>query len=215
MPRPVERHNVEDQVAFGMLMRPAPRAHAVRAHPARSPVPGAGGPLLPTLSPELCSASPAAVGAFRKVLGRALLAVCAGALGCSTAPGGQVAQQGRDFVLAPGAAVSVGGSPDTEIRFLRVVADRRCPRSLTCGGSGPVTVEVAIGPRGGATAVELSVLGRDVGEPKFQGIRSCAPVNGQVVRLRDVEPWPSSRDPVPMEQYRATFVLEQRCASRR
>lgn len=126
---------------------------------------------------------------------------------CSTP---QRVEFGRDFVLALGGSASLGAAG--EIRFLRVVADSRCPRSTECAASGVVTIEAAIGPPATASTVELSVLDRDIGEPAVRGVISCAPVDGRVVRLRDVSPWPPSRRPVPSADYRATFVLASTCA---
>jgi hypothetical protein len=141
---------------------------------------------------------------------------------------------GIDFVLAPGETGRFGAAPEKLVRFVRVVEDGRCPRQVNCAVSGPVTVEVEVGAASHLRTERLAVLDRDVGEPRFPGIHSCATLVGDepgtldplatdsprrakvrpraVLRLRDVQPWPVRGTPIPPDRYRATFVVGPSCA---
>ena len=120
-----------------------------------------------------------------------------------------------DFVLAPGESARHEGPPAVTVQLVRVTEDGRCPKGTQCSASLPVAVEVKIADAAGARTERLAVFERDVGEPQFKGIRSCAPAGPLVLRLRDVEPWPSRDGPPRPAQYRATFVLEKICNPRR
>jgi len=137
------------------------------------------------------------------------IALAIAAQGCVARP--RFTALGDDFALAPGEAAVLRGPPDYVVRFVAVVSDGRCPRSTECAATLPVTVSVSLGTGGGETRQELSILDRDVGEPRFKGIRSCAPLGPYVLRLRDVQPWPPTRWGIPSSLYRATFVVGASC----
>jgi len=119
---------------------------------------------------------------------------------------------GQEFVLAPSESARLGSLPGAIIRFRRVLSDDRCPRRVNCTISGPITVEVEITlPGAEQRLVQLSSLNRNVGGPQLQGIVSCTPIGKFMLRLRDVQPWPSERGPVSSDAYRANFSVEESC----
>lgn len=124
-----------------------------------------------------------------------------------------VATLSGDFRLGPADTASFAGPPTATVRFLRVVEDGRCPRGASCSATLPVTVEIEIVLAGMARREQLAILDRDVGEPRFQGMRSCTPVGSFVLRLRDVVPWPEHGGKTKDEDYRAILVIERSCGS--
>ncbi|MFO0648745.1 MAG: hypothetical protein U0326_21060 [Polyangiales bacterium] len=116
-------------------------------------------------------------------------------------------QVDREAALALGQRAVFHAAHGCEVLFERVVEDGRCPRGRQCAASNPVRVSVRITCAGSARSEELAVLDRDVGEPRMQGVRSCAPIDGAVLRLRDVTPYPGASS----ERTRAVLVVEGRC----
>lgn len=121
---------------------------------------------------------------------------------------------GDDFTLAPGdcAALQLEGVPRSSVCLVRIVSDGRCGRYYECAASLVVTVEVVISSEGKETTSQLSVWSRDRGADA-SGDRSCVPFGAAAVRLREVEPYPKTREQVAQELYRATFAMQPACGA--
>jgi hypothetical protein len=117
-------------------------------------------------------------------------------------PAGSTMQENRPpsspFTLAVGEEAAVGS---TEVRFVQVAADSRCPRGVNCVWEGDAVVELTVRKGGNVTPLELHTHGSperpNVGEA--QGYR---------FRLVALEPYPVEGQTIPAEDYRATLSAE-------
>jgi len=99
------------------------------------------------------------------------------------------------FVLAPREQVFVEGA-NFRIEFLEVTADSRCPIDAICVWAGDATVHLGIRDAGSMTRYELHA-----GDPA----RTTIAHRGFVVRLVDLQPYPTSTQPIAPADYRATL----------
>jgi hypothetical protein len=103
---------------------------------------------------------------------------------------------GQPFELRVGRSATVAGEGLT-VSFQAVPSDSRCPTSVQCVWAGNAVVQVVLSKDGKAFGAELNT-GL---EP-----RSVDYLNYNV-ELVSLAPYPSSTNPIPQSQYRATFVV--------
>lgn len=140
-------------------------------------------------------------------------------IGCSWRTDTGSRLQENAIVLRLRESKPLPGLPGYEVKIERVVSDLRCPSNRSCTISGPVTVEFRLNSE--PLSHTLSILNRDTGEPEFQGIRSCWAVHEKVLRLSNVEPWPTvswlspNHNPTPItdDEWRITLVTEGHCGA--
>lgn len=131
-----------------------------------------------------------------------LLVTLAAACATTTAP--QLARTPR---LEEPFQLKVGGRAEFEqegfiLRFIEVTADSRCPSNafILCVWQGDAGVLVEIAPAQG-DAVEDTL--HTTLDPKSV---SLGDVTLELVRL---DPYPRDVEPIPVEEYRATFVVRR------
>jgi hypothetical protein len=108
---------------------------------------------------------------------------------------------GGDFELRNGETTQVGNEGLT-LRFERVTRDGRCPIGDPCTSDvGDATVLVTVQqPPHEPAALKLHTHPGLSGEGRYRGYR---------VRLARLEPRPVGEQPVPLPQYRATFIVSR------
>lgn len=128
-------------------------------------------------------------------------AACGESTGPAGAPAQSLISQPTRVVVHFGQEVQVEGSV-LRLSFVRVLEDSRCPADVTCVWEGNARVEVGIAAGMGPTfPLQLNTAIA----PKFAEWR------GVRVTLLDVRPYPTSRQPIPSDEY--TIELEVAPAS--
>ncbi len=125
-----------------------------------------------------------------------LAAACSGGTEPTDAPEQSFVSQPVRVLLHFGQEVAVEGSA-LRVSFVRVLEDSRCPADVTCVWEGNARVELGIAAGTGPT---FSLQLNTAISPKsadWRGVR---------VTLLDVRPYPTSRRPIPHEEY--TIELE-------
>ncbi len=106
---------------------------------------------------------------------------------------------GEPFRLAMGEEMGLPAE-DLTVHFSSVESDSRCPTDVNCFWAGNAAVEVRLS-RGGE---ERSVTIHTNGGPKFP---RQAQAFGCTLSLRDLEPYPKSKQKIAPEDYVATLEL--------
>src|SRR5690349_15026784 len=114
--------------------------------------------------------------------------------GCVPAAPTQVtATLGAEFTLAPNQTVTLTDT-DLIIQLISVPNDQRCPSSIECAVSGPVSVALSAQRRGKqATEIDLQTFTSDDGsapDMQFQGIQDRMVYAGYLIRVVGVLPYP-------------------------
>jgi hypothetical protein len=106
---------------------------------------------------------------------------------------------GREFRLRNTESATIGSGGLT-LRFDRVTRDGRCPAGDPCrNGEGDATVEITLRqPPREASTIELHTDSTLQTEAAYLQYR---------VRLVRLEPRPVGEQPVPLPEYRGTFVV--------
>ena len=107
---------------------------------------------------------------------------------------------GELFKLTRGESKLVAGT-DLTVRFLRLVADSRCPAEVSCVWQGDGEIEVELGVGGRQSRVRLHTHGgaQYPSEASFAGYRA---------KLVDLAPAPAN-PPRPDSEYVATLAVEK------
>ena len=102
----------------------------------------------------------------------------------------------QPFTLRVGRSATVAGEGLT-VSFEAVPSDSRCPTGVQCVWAGNAVVQVVLSKDGKAFGAELNT--------------SLEPTSVDYlnynIRLVSLAPYPSSTNPSPQSQYRATFVV--------
>ena len=131
---------------------------------------------------------------------------------CQTAPiSSFIADQGVEFVLAPGGSATIKDT-GLMINLISVVSDERCPSEVECAASGPVQLSLAAQKDNGPSA-ELAIqtfTDNDGRSPpmEFEGITDRIEYGGYLIRIMGVLPYPE--DPstsIRQNDYRVSFVV--------
>ncbi|HYR07728.1 MAG TPA: hypothetical protein VEQ60_08160 [Longimicrobium sp.] len=102
----------------------------------------------------------------------------------------------QPFTLRVGRSATVAGEGLT-VSFEAVPSDSRCPTGVQCVWAGDAVVQVVLSKDGKAFGAELHTNL----EP------TSVDYLNYNVRLVSLDPYPSSTNPIPQSQYRATFVV--------
>ena len=102
--------------------------------------------------------------------------------------------------LAPGEAASLDDGA-LALRFLRVVADSRCPRGAKCIRAGEAEVAVTVTPRGRASTEAILSTARPI---------QRLVVASWEIELVGVDPYPVLGRATAPDAYRATFAVRPR-----
>lgn len=106
------------------------------------------------------------------------------------------------LALRVGEAATVG---EITLTLTAIENDSRCPTRVSCvwEGAAEAVIAVQIAGQAGETA-RLTIYGqnREAEESRLQ-------VGGSTIRLTALEPYPAEPEPLPPEQYVATFVVEE------
>ncbi|MPZ14831.1 MAG: hypothetical protein GEU73_10495 [Chloroflexi bacterium] len=131
------------------------------------------------------------------VLGPAQGADAFGAWRASTPPSAAEASSDRTVVLGPGEHVVL---PDgTRLTFSRVASDSRCPIDVVCVWAGEVVVAFEVQNADGAVrGFEITFAGRPATEI----------IEGTVVTVLNVQPYPKTTRPIDPDDYRVTVAVE-------
>lgn len=117
-------------------------------------------------------------------------------------PPAATASPGAPLSLHVGEAATVG---DVTLTLTAIENDSRCPSRVSCvwAGSAEARISVAIAGQADETAV-LTIYGqnRETEESRLQA-------GDHTIRLTALEPYPTEPGPIPLEDYVATFVVEE------
>ena len=122
-----------------------------------------------------------------------------------------IAEQGAEFVLAPGEMATITDAGLT-IRLISVLSDERCPGAVECAASGPVQLSLAAQKENGIST-ELMVhtfTDNDGRSPamEFEGITDRIIYEGYVIRIVGVLPYPEDLSTsIRQNDYRVSFVV--------
>lgn len=108
-------------------------------------------------------------------------------------PGGKV-------VLSPGETIA-SGDGNVTITFIEVLADSRCPADAMCVWQGNVKVSLQV-VSGGQTQVTLTL-----GELLAGDVNSVT-VDGAIVTLVDMQPYPLASQPTDPADYEVTLDIQ-------
>lgn len=107
---------------------------------------------------------------------------------------------GVPFELAIGEIVVIGDQP-LLFELEGVPADSRCPRSVVCVWEGEATVQIRLEIPGETVASELlHSSGSPLGSNEIE-------FHDQLVRLLEVQPYPSGPGSIDPTDYRVSFVV--------
>lgn len=122
--------------------------------------------------------------------------------GAFPTPPAATASPGAPLSLRVGEAATVG---DLTLTLNAIEEDSRCPARVSCvwEGAAEAAITVALAGQAGEMAVlTISGQNRETEESRLQ-------VGGYTIRLTALEPYPAEPEPIPLEQYVATFVVEE------
>lgn len=123
-----------------------------------------------------------------------------------TSDGRMAVTLGTPFTLRAGERALVTDSADQfGIQFYAVSKDSRCPKSVTCVWAGEGTVQI--------TFEQGGILHPPVLELTTTPPRNTKTIEGYVVMLSSLEPYPATTTPIPQSEYAATFVIAAADAS--
>jgi len=113
-----------------------------------------------------------------------------------TAPSAPSAVGDEMLELRIGATASVPGTTSS-VTFVRVSNDSRCPKGVTCVWEGDAVVELRVqSPGGEPRVITLHV------NPRFE---QRATIDGVVVALDRLDPYPEADRPIAADGYVATL----------
>lgn len=124
--------------------------------------------------------------------------------GCTAATGPDAAvavELDQPFELEVGEAAHFGAA-GLEVRLAAIAGDSRCPSNalILCVWEGDAAVVVTVTPVNGKT---LSDTLHTALEPK------AVEVGSYLLRLESLQPYPEDVTPIPIGDYRATFLLTE------
>lgn len=134
--------------------------------------------------------------------------------GCApAAPTPATATLGATFTLAPNQTVTLADA-DLTIQLISVPNDQRCPSSIECAVSGPVSVSLSAQRLGKqATQIDLQTFTSDDGsvpDMQFQGIQDRMVYEGYLIRVVGVLPYPAkSFNEIKASKYRVSLVVSK------
>jgi len=96
-------------------------------------------------------------------------------------------------------------SSELAIKFVNITEDSRCPSDVTCVWEGQASVLVSFNASGGKSAGNFTLTIRGSGSADL----STKAVNGYLLRLVDVQPYPTSKQKISLSDYTARFVLSK------
>jgi hypothetical protein len=118
--------------------------------------------------------------------------------GCATdspvSPSGPVNER---VVLAPGETASVAGA-GTQVRFLGVTGDSRCPADALCIQGGDAVVRIEAAPAGGGSTSPLEL---------HTGTLQPVRYGELTIALETLTPYPFSSRTIAPNEYRATLRI--------
>lgn len=122
-----------------------------------------------------------------------------------------VVDLGTEFTLAPGQSASPADSTLT-IKLVGVSRDQRCPFTLECAASGPVTLTISVQSGDGGPAEIVMQTFTDYNgrapEGPFEGIQDRVEVAGYLIRVVGVLPFPqNSMSEIKAGDYRLAFIV--------
>jgi hypothetical protein len=109
---------------------------------------------------------------------------------------------GVPFQLAAGQTGEIQGV-DTEISFIRVNAESRCPSDVQCIWAGQVVIAIQFEQSGETLGEFKLVLGSLIEEDDSPSLE----IDGLIILLINVSPYPKSDQTIEQEDYRAEFVV--------
>jgi hypothetical protein len=116
---------------------------------------------------------------------------------CHTStPTGPSVPLSRPFILLPGEAATVDGSP-LRVHFVGVVSDSRCPADAFCIQAGDAVVQIT------AQGDRLAQYELHTGDQS----RTSVVHEGWRIALVTLEPYPFSTRPIQGNEYRGTFTV--------
>ena len=134
---------------------------------------------------------------------------------CQTTPVSPViAEQGVEFVLAPGGTATIKDAGLT-IKLISVLSDERCPSEVDCAVSGPVQISLSAQKNAGATAdFALQTFTDTEGRSpamEFEGIEDRIVFEGYLIRIVGVLPYPENLSTsIKEDDYRVGFVVTEK-----
>lgn len=92
---------------------------------------------------------------------------------------------------------------DVSLTFTGIADDSRCPSRVTCVWAGAAEALIKVGVAGQASEeTDLVIHGQNQ-----ESVQSHTQVGGYTIRLIALDPYPVDPEPIPAEQYVATFVV--------
>ncbi|MEO7838956.1 MAG: hypothetical protein ABIU06_06370 [Anaerolineales bacterium] len=125
-----------------------------------------------------------------------------------------VAEQGVEFVLAPGVMATIKDTGLT-IKLISVSSDGRCPSEVECTESGPVQLSLSA-QKDNSMAAELMLQTFTDNEGRspameFEGVTDRIVYEGYLIRFVGVLPYPEDLStPIRQNDYRVSFVVTER-----
>ena len=120
----------------------------------------------------------------------------------------------REITLAPAQSATVTGT-DLTITFHSVVSDERCPSSVECVASGPVTVSLSARQgTGSPNEFTLQTFTDENGRSpnvQFEGITNRAEIGDYVIQIAGVTPYPkNSTTEIEASEYRVALLISNK-----
>ena len=122
-----------------------------------------------------------------------------------------IAEQGVEFVLAPGEMATIKDTGLT-IKLVSILNDGRCPSDVECTESGPVQISLSAQKDDGPAAdLALQTFTDNDGRSpatEFEGITDRIEYEGYLIRIVGVLPYPENlSSPIRQNDYRVSFVV--------
>lgn len=129
-----------------------------------------------------------------------LLSACTAKVAETAARSGELKTvvYGQEEALAPGQSLSLGKA-EAAFTFLRLVSDSRCPKGVSCVQAGEAIVQLQ---RGTEPPEEVVVMT----DPKHI---VKLPIEGGVVSLIDIDPYPEATVATSPEAYRLRVIVSK------
>ena len=125
-----------------------------------------------------------------------------------------IADQGVEFVLAPGGSATIKDTGLT-INLISVLSDVRCPGDVECTESGPVQLSLAAQKENGiSTELMMQTFTDNDGRSpamEFEGITDRIVYEGYLIRIVGVLPYPENLStPIQQNDYQVSFVVTEK-----
>ena len=125
-----------------------------------------------------------------------------------------IAEQGAEFVLAPGEMATI---KDTGliIKLISILSEERCPNEVECAASGPVQISLSAQKDNGTAAdlIMQTFTDNDGRSPamEFEGIEDRIVYEGYLIRIVGVLPYPEDLSTsIKQNDYRVSFVVTEK-----